>query len=605
MVRERVASAPRLFPCWRREEKRYGERGQVKDLRACLEDYSLPMLRALADTQSVRARRDKKAELIDRLVDHLARPEVIAMNLSMLGAAERAALEQVVAGGGKVSLPRLEREFGPVRQLGAGGLERHKPWRNPQTATERLYYLGLLYIGYAAIGDYRGKVFFVPPEILAHLPAPSPASASFDVQRLSEPPAFVKPADRMAVYDVFVHLSVIQRYRPIGYEDGDPERPGYGLPAAANVELEERLSSSSAERKHQNALLERLARSIAAGKPSDDAFGSLDIGAIRRWLEQSPEDRLLALQNAWREDPYWNELWHVPTLKPEDTGWRNDPRLARRHILRHLADCPICEWLSLPSFVQAIKQVEPDFQRPDGDYGSWFIRDRSTGRYLTGFESWDYVEGALITYVIAQPCRWLGLVDVGFPAEDRISEPIAFRITEAGARFLGRVGKQTPRRVRKPSRFVVHPDMTVDVPADASWWDRFHLERLAVLQELHDDLSVRYLLTEDDLLHLLEHGVSFERVVRFLQRASGETVPPSVLAKMRAWRQRYGQVVIGKHLVMETASAQVLQRLRAQPQVAKHIIKVVGPQTALIRGEAEEELVQALREAGHVPRRER
>ncbi|NIO71720.1 MAG: hypothetical protein GTN71_22490, partial [Anaerolineae bacterium] len=50
-----------------------------------------------------------------------------------------------------------------------------------------------------------------------------------------------------------------------------------------------------------------------------------------------------------------------------------------------------------------IKESDPDFQRPDGDYSSWYIRQADTGRYLSGFESWDQVEGALIAYLIAQP----------------------------------------------------------------------------------------------------------------------------------------------------------------------------------------------------------
>src|SRR5579859_5992190 len=39
----------------------------------------------------------------------------------------------------------------------------------------------------------------------------------------------------------------------------------------------------------------------------------------------------------------------------------------------------------------AVKEEEPDFQRPAGNYDSWYIRDAQSGEYLRGFESWDRV----------------------------------------------------------------------------------------------------------------------------------------------------------------------------------------------------------------------
>ena len=39
---------------------------------------------------------------------------------------------------------------------------------------------------------------------------------------------------------------------------------------------------------------------------------------------------------------------------------------------------------------------------------SWYIRN-DAGEYLSGFESWDAVEGSLIEFYIAGPMHWLGL----------------------------------------------------------------------------------------------------------------------------------------------------------------------------------------------------
>ena len=69
-------------------------------------------------------------------------------------------------------------------------------------------------------------------------------------------------------------------------------------------------------------------------------------------------------------------------------------------------------WVSINDLIEIIKEFEPDFQRLNGDYDSWYIRN-DAGDFLTGFESWDAVEGSLIEFYLVGPMHWLGLVDIG------------------------------------------------------------------------------------------------------------------------------------------------------------------------------------------------
>ena len=55
------------------------------------------------------------------------------------------------------------------------------------------------------------------------------------------------------------------------------------------------------------------------------------------------------------------------------------------------------------------------------------ISAMTRGEYLSGFESWDAVEGSLIEFYIVGPMHWLGLVDVG---DD------VLRLTAYGRAFL-------------------------------------------------------------------------------------------------------------------------------------------------------------------------
>ena len=80
----------------------------------------------------------------------------------------------------------------------------------------------------------------------------------------------------------------------------------------------------------------------------------------------------------------------------------------------------------------AVHQQQPDFQRPAGDYDSWFLRDQQSGEFLRGFEHWDEVDGALLRYLICGPLHWLGGVDR--PARQR-RPPGGISLDRLGGRF--------------------------------------------------------------------------------------------------------------------------------------------------------------------------
>ncbi|GAG29631.1 unnamed protein product, partial [marine sediment metagenome] len=199
-----------------------------------------------------------------------------------------------------------------------------------------------------------------------------------------------------------------------------------------------------------------------------------DPGLATDWLRSPTQQQRTKLAQAWRDDPTWNDLIHVPSLRLEDTGgWRNDPVLARQAVLSHLPACSSGAWYAIEGFAAAIKRRDADFQRPDGDYTAWYIRDSLTGVYLSGFENWEAVEGALIRYLIVGPLAWLGLVDLGMASVD--GPLVAFRLTTPGEAFLG---LRTLRPEPEPVPLTLRPGPVVAVP-QARRYDRFQLARIA------------------------------------------------------------------------------------------------------------------------------
>ena len=145
---------------------------------------------------------------------------------------------------------------------------------------------------------------------------------------------------------------------------------------------------------------------------------------VKTFLESSRKDALKMLYDSWLKSDTFNELKLMPSIICEGE-WKNSPLDTRKTILGFINSVPANKWWSIASFVQAIKQKHPDFQRPAGDYDSWFIKRASDGQYLRGFDSWNEVDGALIRFII-NTLHWLGQVDLA--VGERATEATAFRI---------------------------------------------------------------------------------------------------------------------------------------------------------------------------------
>jgi hypothetical protein len=325
----------------------------------------------------------------------------------------------------------------------------------------------------------------------------------------------------------------------------------------------------------------------------------LAAGPVKDWLTVSPARRLATLQSGWRKDPTWNDLCRVPSLVcDEKVPWLQhyDPVAVRYEILSLLARCPQDRWWSLASFIQSVKATQPDFQRPNADYTRWYLRDAQSGEYLSGFESWDKVEGALLADVVRGPLRWLGVLAVAEHATG-----IACRLTESGQRLPGLAAPEA-EEVQSPP-IVVHPDFRVVVPAPVNLYACFQLERFAdplvpVPQGLAEGMPWTYRLAVGALGRALERGIRVEQILAFLRQASGDRMPANVAGQMRLWAGRFGQVQLGEVVVLTAKSERVLKELSVLPETRPFIGQLLTPTTALVRKQDLPRLRQALFELG-------
>jgi hypothetical protein len=74
-----------------------------------------------------------------------------------------------------------------------------------------------------------------------------------------------------------------------------------------------------------------------------------------------------------------------------------------------------------------------------------------------------------------------------------------------------------------------------------------------------------------------------------------------MLARLRGWAARYGQVSVRTVLILETRSAQVMSQLRHHERIRGYLRRALSPTLALVRESDWPRLTEELYRAGYLP----
>jgi hypothetical protein len=524
-------------------------------LRQALGDHHLIVLRVIGEWWEQDLTGMEKGAAISVLVDVL--PQIdLAHELLYMPVEEAAALRTVAAAAGKLSVAALSREFGTIRPMGPGKLEREEPWLMPESAVEGLWYRGLLYTGFDNSAEDVTEYYFIPPELLANLPAAVAEELDDSAENGIDSPAsrVVAEPDRYTtapsnlIDDLTTLLCEAQR------GTYDPSQREVLLPL---------LHDDNATR---YSLLVTLADELNFFRQREGVLRPTR--AAVAWLRLTRESQLRALLEAWSSSD-WNELRHVPGLVCEGSGWDNDPILARTQLLTNFARD--LQWEESGALIAAIKADEPDFQRPNGDYDTWYVRDASSSLYLRGFDSWDQVEGRQLQFIIERVMWWLGMTDVGGNA---------VRLNQIALNWL----EQHPEpadEVRVP--LVVNADASIAVPHNAGRWDRFRVSRIADPLPVVAGKPYQYILTPESLARAAEQGIDAQRVLTFLADVSNRPIPAGTKRAIERWGERGVEARLESVVILRVNDAAVLDTLRSNPRTKPYIGAALGDLAVIVR----------------------
>jgi len=550
----------------------------MRSLEQSLLEHDLIVLRVIGEWIGLDLTGADKAASVRHIAQMLAQVD-LRQEMAYLEPEEVAAINDLVAQGGRVPVAVFERQHGEVRMMGPGRMEREEPWLDPVSPAEALWYRGFLYRGFDDVDGATLEYYFLPREWMTQLAGADPGVATA-TPSAAVALAPVTAVDRVgedaaddAVDDLTTLLSLAQR---TGLQ---PESGGHRLPP-----LEALLVNPGRERR---SLLLTLADEMGLLRRADN--GLRPTRAALDWLRLSRDAQLRAIAEAWSRSA-WNDLCHTPGLACDGNGWQNDPVLARSALLERLPQR--ADWYRLRDLVAQMKAENPDFQRPDGNYDTWYLRDTATGGLLTGFGAWDQVEGRLLRFLLEGPLVWLGMTEIG--VETGAGEP-CYRLTD---RALAWLMDQPPSRDEVRVPLVVQNDGLLIVPYNAGRYERFQAARVADAEPLQAGKPFRYRITPASLASAAEQGIAADRVLAFLEKESGRPVPASVQRGIKRWAERGVEGRLQRVVVLRAGDPAILETLRSNPKTRDYIAESLGELAVAIKTDQWQAFQQATAQLG-------
>ncbi len=467
----------------------------------------------------------------------------------------RAALDALRQAGGRLPWSTFVRRFGEMRAAGPACRDREQYYRHPISPVETLYYRALIARAFFDTPSGPQEFAYIPDDLLPLI---------LPLEEKSAPVSSGEPLGRPA--------SPKERQHPLPVNDRLLDDLTTALAAL-------RMGLDIPQASHCNYSPQVLKDFLAAAGLTVKDVPRPE--AVRTFLEAERHQALILLTKSWRESQSFNELRQISGLIFEGE-WTNDPLATRQRLLGWLGQLPRGQWWSLPAFVRHIKEQFPDFQRPAGDYDSWFIRRSADGVYLRGFEHWDAVDGALIRYMICGPLYWLGMVALACAEED--GPVTAFRIVEK--RLVS----------KEDGKLTVLSNGRICASRSLPRVSRYLLARFCDWEDEKPD-EYCYRISTRSLKKAQEQGLKVSQLLSLLAKNSATEIPPVLVKALKRWEINGTEARVESHVILRVSRPEVLDELR-RSKAARFLSEPLGPTAVIVKRGAVSQVLAVLTEMG-------
>ncbi len=142
----------------------------MPDLQHCLNDHDLGFLEIVADLWGVDLAAPDARHALPPLSKALLDPALVLEVVETLPENAREALDALLLNDGWLPWSRFTREHGSLREVGPGRRDREKPYHDPISATEVLWYRALIGRDFLRKGGDLEECAYIPDELLELLP---------------------------------------------------------------------------------------------------------------------------------------------------------------------------------------------------------------------------------------------------------------------------------------------------------------------------------------------------------------------------------------------------------------------------------------------------
>ncbi len=531
----------------------------MRSLAHTLEDQDTGYLRILCELWGFDLPPGSHRSVVDEITLSMLNRDALDELLDSLPDAAQQTLEGIAQAGGRMAFPDLIRDHGELREMGSGKRDREQPWRSPVSPVEILWYRGLIGRAFADTPKGPQEFAYIPTDLLQALSESLPDYSAPSFSPLTQNPGRVYLATSAAVDDATTLLAAMRR-TPL---------PSFELSRKQGLTLERFLLIPGLH----NLLLTILQEiSIIEGPP-----WTPNPERTRAFINASRSRTIRDLLLAWKNSVTWNDLAVLPHIVCNTAAWPNDARLSRQGVLDLLQPLKPGLWWDLNDFVEKIRQTYPAFQRPGGDFDSWYLQNQS-GIFLHGIENWNMVDGALIRYVITGPLHWLGAVDLGQDSQST-SKP-SFRLTSVSALLYD---PKAPVHVEEPDKaIVIHSDGRIIVPRGVDGAVRYQIARFSHWGSVENE-KYEYRLTPSTLERAREQGLSHQHIRTVLEKSCDSPLPRPVDLALTRWAERGTEAYIKQYWVLRVQSPDVLEMLRSKKSTNRYLKEILSPTTAIVQ----------------------
>jgi len=536
----------------------------MPDLLHTLQGHDLGFLRMIASSWGVELSSPDSASALPILINEMRSPVLARELAEALPQAAQKALDEIIDNGGEIPWVVFSRHYGDIRIMGAARRDRERPDLKPASPAEVLWYRGLIGRTFLDRSSEPIEYVYIPEELL-----------NFLTDRLDSRPeaVFGRPA---TPGETFFHIkaddSILDHICTVlaGLRTG--QNPKSSLPAEINLDFLLLLCKAA-----------QLVNEAALPVPDN----------ARKFLEAPRATALSQLAQTWLESKTINDLRLLTGLRFEGE-WDNDPLLSRQNVLAIISCLPQDKWWNINAFIAAIHERQPDFQRPAGDYASWFIREDGSESYLSGFSSWEKVEGKLLRFFICGPLHWLGIFDLASPAQGE--SPTAFRPSRwSQALWHGKPPAELPL---EKDQIRATADGRLALTRLTPRWVRYQVARFC-LWEKGTQSEYRYRITPSSLENANQQGLRGEHLVRLLRKFSLQPLPPNLPQAVERWERLGSQAKLSTSTLLQVSSPDILEALR-QSRAARFLGAALNPTTIIVHAGGEESVQNALLELGYL-----